>query len=148
MSEFKKFKDIIDRYYDSINLGSPSNAPSEERIAETEKNLEVKLPPSYIWFLTHFGGGDILGDEIYSIYNNRDAVGGDITFQYQNCLASKLLNKDEIPILCNDYGEIYLFHCQKGPEFPIYKKLGKQRIFYANNFAEFLEKLLKEYFSD
>ncbi|WP_417830986.1 SMI1/KNR4 family protein [Terasakiella sp.] len=57
MSEFKKFKDIIDRYYDSINLGSPSNAPSEERIAETEKNLEVKLPPSYIWFLTHFLGG-------------------------------------------------------------------------------------------
>ena len=39
----------------------------EDWIERAEAALETRLSPSYRWWLRHFGGGEILGEEIYSI---------------------------------------------------------------------------------
>jgi antitoxin YobK len=147
MTDFTTLKNEIDKYRNLLNIGNETCSPTNERILETEKTLNAKLPPSYLWFLKNYGGGEILGDEIYSIYDDKNVVGGDISFQYITNLKTATITEKEIPILSNDFGELYVFDCNNGPEFHVFKKLGTQRNLYADNFAKFLEKLLKEYSS-
>lgn len=61
-----------------VNLGTSADAPSEDCIAAAEQGLGVRLPEEYKWFLRTFGGGEICGEEIYSIYGLpfEEAVGG------------------------------------------------------------------------
>ncbi|SET65463.1 SMI1/KNR4 family protein [Thorsellia anophelis] len=50
-------------------MGTSDDAPSLEWIVKAEEMLTIKLPEDYKWILSHFGGGDICGEEIYSIYS-------------------------------------------------------------------------------
>ncbi len=79
-----KLKKIIDENkYHSIEFGNCDSAPPDDWIEKAEQYLGAKFPPSYVWFLKNCGGGEIHGDEIFSIYEMpfNEVVGGDIVCQ-------------------------------------------------------------------
>ena len=74
----------IESHADIINFGSTSDAVDDHWITKSEDYLGVKLPESYLWFLKNYSGGEIAGEEIYSIYGMEfeNINGGDIVFQH------------------------------------------------------------------
>jgi hypothetical protein len=113
-----------------------------------EKRLGRLLPPSFKWFLNNYGGGEVCGEEVYSIYGPdfENAVGGDVVFQYLAHQQSKTLQADEIPVAQNDFGEIYYMKSMPliDDEYRVWVKRGKTAQVYADSFSDFLEKRVKE----
>ncbi|UNH44164.1 SMI1/KNR4 family protein (plasmid) [Moellerella wisconsensis] len=70
--------DLFNEHADLINMGTSVDAPGQEWIESAEKALSVNFPDDYKWFLNNYGGGDICGEEIYSIYclSFDEAIGG------------------------------------------------------------------------
>ena len=130
-----------------INFGIPGefSPQSDELIIEREKQLGYKLPPSYIWYIKTFGGGEIYGDEIYSI--SKGATGalstGDI--HYENALDRKhgYISDQEISVCRSCFGEDFMMdtsQVDEAGEYPVYRKLGEKKEKYTDSFAEFLVK--------
>lgn len=87
-------------------------------------------------------GGEINGDEIYSVYDpDFDSIaGGDIV--YVNVLNRKngFSNENELVIQENDQGETFVFDLSQtsNGEYAVFDKLTERK--YVDNFLEFLEK--------
>jgi len=118
--------------------------PSSERLKETEKLLGVKLPPSYLWFVKNYGGGEVYGEEIYSIYPvlSEQSV-GDIAYQTKWFRDKGFVSKSDVVISSNNFGEIFFLNTSESDdlgEYPVYIKVGDSKMKYADNFAEFLYK--------
>lgn len=131
----------------SISFGKPENAPSDEWIANAQDALGVEFPPSYKFFLKNYGGGEIHGDEIFSIYQIPfdQAVGGDIVFQTASNKDRGFLNDGEIAICWTDYGELFFMDGNnplENGEYPVVIQTGKERHVYANSFSEFIVKFV------
>ncbi|MDB6375267.1 SMI1/KNR4 family protein [Photorhabdus bodei] len=135
--------DLFAEHPDLLNMGSAGDAPSPEWINKTEKALSLTLPDDYKWFLNNFGGGDICGDEIYSIYciPFEEAIGGDLV--YQNTIANNYLNESKLVVSNTDFGEEFYFNTNNLVE--VYISLGTENKLYASNFIEFLYKRLMSY---
>ena len=75
---------LIAAHQSIVNFGTPSDAVGEEWVMKAENALSRKLPESYKWFLKRYAGGEVGGEEIYSIYGVPFELehGGDIVFQY------------------------------------------------------------------
>ncbi|MEL6412954.1 MAG: SMI1/KNR4 family protein [Bacteroidota bacterium] len=107
----------------------------------------VKFPPSYIWWLKNYRGGDIYGDEIFSIYE-RDfdsIVGGDIVYMNELDRKNGLLTSNQLAIQANDQAETYFLSLNEVDdlgECPVYIDLNERR--YADNFLHFLAKKIQE----
>lgn len=118
---------------------------SEEWIDLAEKRLDVKLPQSYKWWLKNYNGGEILGEEVYSIYgiDFDDVVGGDIV--YINELNRKDNNFNDKLIISETNDELFYFDLTQGlmeGEYPVYEYYTKTR--YADSFLEFLKRRILE----
>ena len=118
---------------------------SEEWIELAEKRLDVKLPQSYKWWLKNYNGGEILGEEVYSIYgiDFDDVVGGDIV--YINELNRKDNNFNAKLIISETNDELFYFDLTQGlmeGEYPVYEYYTKTR--YADSFLEFLKRRILE----
>ncbi|SFU58476.1 SMI1-KNR4 cell-wall [Aliiroseovarius crassostreae] len=118
--------------------------PSMVRIQETEDLVGAKLPPSYLWFVKNYGGGEIYGEEIFSIYRVfQPESAGDIGVNTLRFREAGFIAQSEIALCSNDFGEIFTLdvsvHSDEG-EYPVYVRRGKQREAYAENFAAFLAK--------
>ncbi len=149
----KKLKKLIDESQDNgiVQFGAPeSDLISYEK---PEKALGVRFPESYIWFLKNYGGGYILGDEIYSIYSSNYnsevemVPSGDIVYNHLVNLKNEAVAPHEIEITSTDFGERFFFNYneQQRSECPIYLRIGSgEPEFYAANFYEFLYKRIKE----
>ena len=131
----------------SIEFGTEENAPSDTWIERAECDLGVKLPPSYIWFLKNYGGGEIHGDEIFSIYEIPfdEASGGDVVFQTISDRRNEFIKESEVLICSTDFGEQFVMDVsrrnEKG-EYPIVRKVGNHRKDFANSFADFIVKFV------
>ena len=139
---------LIDLNLDIINFGSPDNAPSDEWISKAEMYMNITFSDSYKWFLAEYGGGDINGEEIFSIYeiDFENAVGGDIVYNYIIDIRDNLHEKNEIVVSRTDFGEEFYFNYNKSykNECPIYLRLGKDDgVLYTSDFYEFLYKRIK-----
>ncbi|KLU14849.1 MULTISPECIES: SMI1/KNR4 family protein [Xenorhabdus] len=138
-----KLLDLFAQHSDLLNMGSTDDAPSTEWIEKAESALSLVLPNDYKWFLENFGGGDICGDEIYSIYciPFEEAVGGDLI--YQNTIANNYLNEGRLVVSNTDFGEEFYFDTKELKA--IYVALGEEHKLYASDFIEFLYKRLMSY---
>lgn len=121
--------------------------PSQVRVQETEDQVGAKLPPSYLWFVKNYGGGEIYGEEIFSIYRAfRPESTGDIGVNTCRFREAGFISPTEIVVCSNDFGEIFTLDvsvsCDNG-EYPVYVRRGQQREAYAENFAAFLVKRIK-----
>lgn len=82
MEKYEEMKKLIIKAGDEVNFSDFGNGVSEEWIIKAEKRLNVIFPESYKWWLRNYGGGEIRGEEIYSIYeiDFDTVVGGDIVY--------------------------------------------------------------------
>ncbi|WP_263260607.1 SMI1/KNR4 family protein [Pseudomonas sp. RIT-PI-S] len=131
-------------------LGSPLDAVTKDWVQMAEKKLAHDLPCSYKWFLKKYAGGEIGGEEIYSIYGmDFDSVeGGDIVHQHLIGLKNNLTTPNKLVISETDLGEVFFFNYDtyKDKECKIFLRLpsGKNEL-YAANFYEFLIKRITAY---
>lgn len=132
-----------------IDLGTEEDAPAESWLAKSEAKLGCTLPPSYRWFVDHYGGGEIAGEEVFSIYGMEfdEVHGGDIVAQYLSHQKSRTLASDEIPVSQAHSGEVFFMKASRPDaegEYPVFIKRGSSSIEYAPNFAEYLRKRIGE----
>lgn len=138
--------ELINVYSSTVNFGTSENAVDTDWLTKAEAILDVKLTPSYIWFLKNYVGGEIGGEEIFSLYGIEfDQVrgGGDIVYQYLNEREKGLNKPNQIVVSQTDFGEIFYFDYSRfdGEECPLYLRLPSgEGFFYAENFYEFLYK--------
>ena len=127
----------------SIKCGTPEDAPTAERIRETEELLGVPLPESYKWFFSRYGYAEIGGCEVWSIYPEyeEDVYSGDIAFQYKDELKSGFVTAQEIPLAVTPQGEWFVFDITEkaeGNEYPVNLIQGGERLPLAENFLDFI----------
>lgn len=138
------YDEIIGLINDSDNIvdfGTAESSPSSSDIGIVEKRLMLPLPPSYIWWLKNYGGGEILGDEVFSVYGEGfDSIpGGDITYMYQSYLSDDLIRPYMLPIMGgSDLYYLDTRHRDVFGEYPVYKLNRESK--YADNFLDFLKK--------
>lgn len=141
-------KKLINSHDSVVDFGSSDDAPADKWFDKAEKKLGVKLSESYKWFLQNYSGGEIGGEEIFSIYgvNFEDINGGDIVFQHITNLKNRLTETNHIVVSETDFGEVFFFNYTKfdGVECPIYLRLpsGNNEL-YANDFYDFLQKRIE-----
>ena len=134
---------LIKEHEDIANFGTADDAPTSEWINKAEQTLGVVLPDDYKWFLSEFGGGEICGEEIYSIYGLpfNEAVGGDLV--YQNVIANNNISSGKLVLSNTDFGEEFYF---KTDDFDkVYISIGNTEEVYAEDFIEYLHKRLMSY---
>lgn len=124
---------------------------SEEWIRKAEERLGLGLPPSYKWWLREYGGGEIGREEIYSIYEKEfeNAAGGDIVFAALANETNGISGTEKLFICDPGTDEAWYFDTtQKNAdgEYPVYfyDYTDDSSELYANSFAEFLERKIKE----
>lgn len=134
-----------------VSFGSSSDAVSEEWIVKAETALNRILPVSYKRFLREYAGGEIGGEEIYSIYGmSFDSVnGGDIVFHHLVNRKNGMLDDSKLEISTDDIDGTFFFDYKEfqNGECPIYLWLPSGSVRYADNFYEFLCKRIVAHFS-
>ncbi|MDN8599680.1 SMI1/KNR4 family protein [Citrobacter sp. S2-9] len=134
---------LFNEHSDLINMGTSDDGPSQDWIELAQNELSTKFPDDYIWFLKNFGGGEICGEEIYSIYAIpfNEAVGGDIV--YKNKIANNNIDNGKIVLSNTDFGEEFFFDTKEMNK--VYLLIGNKITKYAENFIEYLYKRVMAY---
>lgn len=134
---------LIAKHGSVVNFGSPTDAVDGEWVVKAETALSRPLSESYKWFLKTYVGGEIGGEEIYSLYGIpfESVNGGDIVFQHFANRKAGLLDDMKLVISETDLGEVFFFDCSQfgDGEYPIYLRLASgDAMYYAKDFYEFL----------
>ncbi|WP_375645233.1 MULTISPECIES: SMI1/KNR4 family protein [unclassified Bartonella] len=144
--------DKVNKYDDEIiNLGSEDDEENETddlQIEKAEKTLGLQFTSSYKVFLKKYGGGEIGGEEIFSIYGDygEGIPAGDIV--YRNLLNRKhgFVTAEQLIVCEADFDETFYFDYTqfRDGECPLYVRLALGDCeYYASNFYEFLCKRIK-----
>lgn len=133
----------------------PNHEVQESWIEEVEQELGLRLPPSYRWWLLHYGNAYLNGGNILSVCSSehREYDDSDLLYIHRLNLAEdwwveRFTNR--IDVFVPDSDELYFFDTsssdQQG-EFPImcYDLANGLIEQYASTFAEFLEQLIDEH---
>ncbi|MET3590585.1 hypothetical protein ABID23_001701, partial [Bartonella silvatica] len=115
----------VDMHSHVINFGTQDNAPDEVRIKTAENTLGLQFTSSYKNFLKNYGGGEIGGEEIFSIYGICAGIpAGDIV--YRNLLDRRdgFTDPKQLVICTTDFGETFYFDYTqfRDGECPLYLK--------------------------
>ena len=133
---------MIEQAGDTVNFAPFGEGISEEWIAAAEERLQVKFPASYVWWLKNYNGGEIAGEEIYSIYgvDFDTVVGGDLV--YINELSRKENSFFADKLIIEEHDDfLFYFDTSSGlsdGEYPVCELHRNEK--YADSFAEFLKK--------
>ncbi|MCB9230397.1 MAG: SMI1/KNR4 family protein [Bacteroidia bacterium] len=131
---------------DSYEFGSVEDGVSLKWIKMAEQRLGVTFPDSYKWWLQNYRGGEIFGDEVYSVYGLPfdQVVGGDIVYVNELARKNGELQPTQLLILENDQGNGYYLDLKKmnsDGECPVFERLSGA--LYAANFLEFIQKYIR-----
>ena len=145
--KYKKIISIIQENLDKVEFADFGEGVSDEWIKKAELRLGVDFPKSYKWWLRNYCGGEIHGEEIFSIYelDFDTVVGGDVVYINELNRKRNLSKKSELVIQENDQGKSYYFDLSvrnHEGDCPIFIKPGNVK--YARDFVEFLEKKINE----
>ncbi|CAK00861.1 SMI1/KNR4 family protein [Bartonella tribocorum] len=139
--------DKVNKYDDDIiTFGSEDDEENETddlQIEKAEKTLGLQFTSSYKVFLKKYGGGEIGGEEIFSIYGDggEGIPAGDIV--YRNLLNRKhgFATSEQLIVCEADFDETFYFDYTqfRDGECPLYVRLALGDCeYYASNFYEFL----------
>ncbi|WP_375662651.1 SMI1/KNR4 family protein [Bartonella sp. OC16QHHD] len=139
----------VDIHSHVINFGTQDNAPDDVRIKTAENTLGLQFTSSYKSFLKNYGGGEIGGEEIFSIYNAsfEDCPAGDIVHKNLYHRKHGFATPEQL-VVSYDLDETFYFDYTqfRDGECPLYLKYTSEDCeYYASNFYEFLCKRIKEY---
>lgn len=143
---YDEIRKIISDARENVDFAPYGDGISDEWIDMAEKRLNVQFPDSYKWWLKNYNGGEVFGEEIYSIYGIAfdDVVGGDIV--YINEISRKNDNDFYGKLIISELNdELYYFDLTQGlieGEYPIYEYYTKEK--YADSFLEFLKRRILE----
>ncbi|WP_375630404.1 MULTISPECIES: SMI1/KNR4 family protein [unclassified Bartonella] len=140
--------DKVNKYDEEIiNFGTEDDAVGDFVIEKAEKALGLQFTSSYKSFLEHCKGGDIGGEEIYSLYDNPMGIpAGDIVFQNLNDRKRGFVTAEQLIVCEADFDETFYFDYTqfRDGECPIYVMYPLDNCeYYASNFYEFLCKRIK-----
>lgn len=76
---------LIERNRSVADFADFGDGVRPEWIAAAEKAIGSPLPESYRWWLANYGGGEIGGEEVFSVYaaDPGGIAGGDIVHHYR-----------------------------------------------------------------
>lgn len=139
----REVEELVRSHCEIVDFGDETSAVGDEWIKRAEQRLGVVLPASYKWFLKNYAGGEIGGEEIYSLYGmDFDSVnGGDIVHQHLIGLRNGLVDDQSLVVSETDFGEVFFFDFStyKDGECSIKVRIPSGRaLHYAENFYEFL----------
>ncbi|RKM55778.1 SMI1/KNR4 family protein [Butyrivibrio sp. X503] len=137
---------IIEKAGDIVDFASYGEGVSDAWIEAAERRLGVEFPKSYRWWLKNYNGGEVCGEEIYSVYgiDFEEVVGGDIVYINELSRKNDPTFMDKLVISETD-DEMFYFDLSNGlieNEYPIYEFYSKT--LYAPSFAEFLKKKIMD----
>lgn len=141
---------MVASHGDFVAFGEASDAVSEAWLNSAESRLGVKFSLSYRWFLRRYNGGEICGEEVFSVYGiDFDSVsGGDIVHQHQLDVSSGLMPDLSLVVSRTGLGEVFYFDytMREGDEVPIRLRVPSgESVHYASDFCEFLVKRISSY---
>ena len=124
---------------DGVDFGPFGEGISDEWITKAEERLHFIFPETYKWWLKNYMGGEIYGEEIFSIYglDFDRVVGGDIVYINELNREEGFSNSDQL-VICE--GEDGMFYFQKQESLTDELAVFRDGEYYASNFIEFLIK--------
>ena len=143
--ETQEIRQLIDAA-DNVDFAPFGHGVPEARIARAEAELGLVFPPTYRWWLSQYGGGEIDGKEIYSVYDIDNVEGGgDIVYMWKVNRADNAAEPDQLFISEPGNDESFYFaldECDSNGEYPVYvfDYVANEHKKYARDFFEFLEK--------
>lgn len=146
--KYEKVRSLIDCNKDLVDFADFGEGTSLDWIEKAEKAIGVTFPPSYRWWLQNYKGGQIGGEEIYSIYETDfdSVVGGDIVFRYRRDHLDGFLKPTQIAICDSDIDACFYMETairDEMGECPIMSSVTEQE--YAADFLDFLMKRIALY---
>lgn len=124
---------------DGVDFGPFGEGISDEWITKAEERLHFIFPDTYKWWLKNYMGGEIYGEEIFSIYglDFDSVVGGDIVYINELNRKEGFSNSDQL-VICE--GEDGMFYFQKQESLTNKLAVFRDGEYYASDFIEFLIK--------
>ena len=124
---------------DGVDFGPFGEGISDEWITKAEERLHFIFPETYKWWLKSYMGGEIYGEEIFSIYglDFDRVVGGDIVYINELNRKEGFSNSEQL-VICE--GEDGMFYFQKQESLTNELAVFRDGEYYASNFIEFLIK--------
>ena len=124
---------------DGVNFGPFGEGLSDEWITKAEERLHFIFPESYKWWLKNYMGGEIYGEEIFSIYglDFDSVVGRDIVYINELNREEGFSNSEQL-VICE--GEDGMFYFQKQESLTDELAVFRDGEYYASDFIEFLIK--------
>ena len=124
---------------DGVDFGPFGEGISDEWITKAEERLHFIFPETYKWWLKSYMGGEIYGEEIFSIYglDFDRVVGGDIVYINELNREEGFSNSDQL-VICE--GEDGMFYFQKQESLTNELVVFRDGEYYASDFIEFLIK--------
>ncbi|MBP2623221.1 SMI1/KNR4 family protein [Streptococcus oricebi] len=140
MNNFQSIKQLITSA-DNVEFADFGEGISKEWVNKAEQALNVTFPNSYKWWLENYGGGEIDGDEIFSVYglDFDNVVGGDVVYINKLNQKNHVTNTDQL-VICESFDDTFFLELSKmnNGEAPVLRLSNKQ--LYAKDFLEFLER--------
>ena len=124
---------------DGVDFGPFGEGISDEWITKAEERLHFIFPESYKWWLKNYMGGEIYGEEIFSIYglDFDSVVGGDVVYINELNREEGFSNSEQL-VICE--GEDGMFYFQKQGSLTNELAVFRDGEYYASDFIEFLIK--------
>lgn len=124
---------------DGVDFGPFGEGISDEWITKAEERLHFIFPESYKWWLKNYMGGEIYGEEIFSIYglDFDSVVGGDVVYINELNREEGFSNSEQL-VICE--GEDGMFYFQKQESLTNELAVFRDGEYYASDFIEFLIK--------
>lgn len=124
---------------DGVGFGPFGEGISDEWITKAEERLHFIFPETYKWWLKNYMGGEIYGEEIFSIYglDFDRVVGGDIVYINELNREEGFSNSEQL-VICE--GEDGMFYFQKQESLTDELAVFRDGEYYASDFIEFLIK--------
>lgn len=124
---------------DGVDFGPFGEGISDEWITKAEERLHFIFPETYKWWLKNYMGGEIYGEEIFSIYglDFDSVIGGDIVYINELNRKEGFSNSEQL-VICE--GEDGMFYFQKQESLTNELAVFRDGEYYASNFIEFLLK--------
>lgn len=124
---------------DGVDFGPFGEGISDEWITKAEERLHFIFPESYKWWLKNYMGGEIYGEEIFSIYglDFDRVVGGDVVYINELNREEGFSNSDQL-VICE--GEDGMFYFQKQESLTNELAVFRDGEYYASDFIKFLIK--------
>jgi len=149
MDEKERIRQLIESS-DATDFAPFGQGTSQAWIDRAESRLGFKLPPSYVWWAKNFGGGEIDGEEVFSIYPTEDVeASGDLAHMRDVKLKNKTAQPNQLFITATQVDEAFFFKLDEpgvDGEFPVYvwDSINGEERKYADDFLGFLERRITE----